>query len=102
MAAMTLFLEAYYTPTGANQAITMGYVVFSLLSIALGLNARSETESIFSRELFPGWRQIGLFALALFFVFLGTVLLQSIFDTTPLTLRQWGICVLFAVGFNCG
>ncbi len=83
MAAITLIVEAYYTPAGANQAITMGYVVFSLLSIALGLNARSETKSIFSRDLFPGWRQIGLFALALFFVFLGTILLQSIFNTTP-------------------
>ena len=98
MAAMTLFLEAYYTSSGANQAITMGYVVFSLLSIALGLNARSETKSIFSRDQFLGWRQIGLFALALFFVFLGTFLLQSIFNTTPLALRQWGICVLFALG----
>ena len=78
----------------------MGYVVFSLLSIALGLNARSETKSIFSRELFLGWRQIGLFALALFFVFLGTFLLQSIFNTTPLR-RAVGYLSSFCCRTDC-
>jgi P-type Ca2+ transporter type 2C len=98
IAAATLFVEAYYTPAGSNQATTMGYVVFSLLSIALGLTARSETESFFSRDLIPGLRQASLYVLSLFFVFVGTVLLQSILDTTPLTAEQWEICILFTAG----
>ncbi len=95
IAAATLFVEAYYTPVGENQAITMGFVVFSLLSIAIGLTARSETETLFSRERIPGWRQAALYGLALLFVFIGTALLQGIFNTTPLTGEQWGICILF-------
>ena len=98
IAAATLFVEAYYTPAGENQAITMGFVVFSLLSIAIGLTARSETETIFSRERIPGWRQAALYGLALLFVFIGTALLQGIFNTTPLTGEQWGICILFTAG----
>ena len=98
IAAATLFVEAYYTPAGADQAKTMGYVVFSLLSIALGLNARSEKKSIFSRDLIPGLRQVGLYALSLIFVFLGTALLQDILNTTPLTGEQWGICIVFTAG----
>jgi P-type Ca2+ transporter type 2C len=98
IAAATLFVEAYYTPAGTNQAITMGFVVFSLLSIALGLTSRSETGTIFSREFIPGWRQAALYGLSLFFVFLGTVSLRAIFNTAPLTGQQWGICLLFTAG----
>ena len=98
IAAATLFVEAYYTPAGENQATTMGFVVFSLLSIAIGLTARSETETLFSRERIPGWRQAALYGLALLFVFIGTALLQGIFNTTPLTGEQWGICILFTAG----
>jgi magnesium-transporting ATPase (P-type) len=98
IAAATLFVEAYYTPAGENQAITMGFVVFSLLSMPIGLTARSETETIFSRELIPGWRQAGLFGMSLFFVFLGTALLKGIFNTAPLTGEQWGICLIFTAG----
>ena len=83
---------------GENQAITMGFVVFSLLTIGIGLTARSETETIFSRELIPGWRQAALYGLSLFFVFIGTALLQGIFQTTPLTGEQWGIALLFTAG----
>ena len=95
IAAGTLFVEAYYAPVSTDQAITMGYVVFCFFSIALALTTRSETQTIFSREFLPGWRQVGIYALSLFFVFLGTAILQGIFNTTPLTGEQWGICILF-------
>jgi Ca2+-transporting ATPase len=99
MAAVTLFLEWYYVSAASkDQAITMGFVVFSLLSIAFGLASRSETQSIFSRDLTLGLRQLGLFALALALTFLGTFLLRSILGTTPLTGEQWGVCIGFSLG----
>jgi magnesium-transporting ATPase (P-type) len=98
IAAATLLVEWYYTPVDPAQALTMGFVVFSLLSVALGLNARTERETILSRELFPGWRQAALFGVALLFVFLGTALLQGISGTTPLTSMQWAISLLLTAG----
>lgn len=97
IAVITLFLEWYYGSAGANQSITMGYVVFSLLSITLGVASRTEKETVFSRDLIPGMRQFALYGLAIFFVFLGTALLQGVFNTTPLTGEQWGICILLAI-----
>lgn len=99
MAAVTLFLEAYYTTADSTeQAVTVGFVVFSLMSIALGLTSRSEKQSVFSRDLNLGLRQLGLFALALALTFLGTFLLRSILGTTPLSDVQWGICIAFTIG----
>jgi hypothetical protein len=53
IAVATLFIEGYYSGIADNQAITMGYAVFSLLSIALGITSRSEIETIFSKDLLP-------------------------------------------------
>ena len=98
MAAVTLFLEAYYTTADSTaQAVTVGFVVFSLMSIALGLTSRSEKQSIFSRDSL-GLQQLGLFALALGLTFLGTFLLRSVLGTTPLSGEQWGICIAFSIG----
>jgi Ca2+-transporting ATPase len=99
IASVTLLIEAYYSQFSPDQAITMGFVVFSLLSIALGLSARSETESMFSRDFLPGWRQLGLYGTALFFVLLGTFLLRTISGTSPLTTEQWLICLFLTAGF---
>ena len=102
-AAGTLFVEAYNTPLGMTQAITAGYVVFSLFSIGLGLNARSETESIFNRESLSDRNQLGLYGLALLLTLLATELgfLQRIFGTTSLKGSQWltGILVASSVIF---
>jgi P-type Ca2+ transporter type 2C len=99
MATVTLFLEWYYTTAASTeQAITMGFVVFSLLSIALGITSRSETQSVFSRDLTIGLKQLGLFALALALTFLGTFLLRSILGIAPLSGEQWGICIAFSIG----
>jgi Ca2+-transporting ATPase len=95
----TLYVEAYYSALGDNQAITMGYAVFSMLSIALGVTSRSETQTIFSKEMLPGWRQLGLYVLSLFFLFVGAFLLREISNTTPLSSMQWLICFGFAAVF---
>ncbi|XHH08142.1 MAG: cation-translocating P-type ATPase [Candidatus Bathyarchaeia archaeon] len=96
IAAATLLIQAYYSAAGTNQAITMGYAVFSLLSIALGITSRSETQTVFSKEMLPGWRQIGLYVLALFFLFIGAGLLREVSNTVPLSSMQWLICFGFA------
>ncbi len=94
--AATLFVEAYYSMVGDSQAITMGFAVFSLLSIALGVTSKSETQTIFSKDMLPGWRQLGLYVLSLFFLFVGAFLLRETSNTTPLTSQQWLICFGFA------
>jgi Ca2+-transporting ATPase len=99
IAAATLFIEAYYSGIASNQAITMGYAIFALLSVALGVTSRSETETIFSKDLLPGWRQLALYGVALLFLFLGAGLLREVANTTPLSSEQWLICFGFALGF---
>ncbi|MCW4028170.1 MAG: cation-translocating P-type ATPase [Candidatus Bathyarchaeota archaeon] len=96
IAVATLFIEGYYSGIADNQAITMGYAVFSLLSIALGITSRSEIETIFSKDLLPSGRQLGLYIVALVFLFVGAGLLRDISNTTPLTSEQWLICFAFA------
>jgi Ca2+-transporting ATPase len=95
IASFTLFVEAYYSEIGSSHAITMGFVVFALLSFALGITSRSEKGTIFSKDLLPGWRQLGLYGLSLLFIFSGTFLLRVVDNTTPLTGTQWLICFGF-------
>jgi len=99
IAAGTLLVEAYFTPIGTTQAITTGFVVFSLFNVALGLEARSENDTIFSREFFSDVRQLELYGLAVLVIFLGTELgfLQRFFGTTSLTGDQWRTCILVAL-----
>jgi Ca2+-transporting ATPase len=98
IASATLFVEAYYSGVGSNQAITMGFVVFGLLNFVLGITSRSEKETMFSKELLPGWRQLGLYGMSLLFIFMGTFLLRVVDNTTPLTSTQWLICFGFTGG----
>ncbi|MCW4019522.1 MAG: cation-translocating P-type ATPase [Candidatus Bathyarchaeota archaeon] len=98
IASATLFVEAYYGDIGSNQARTMGFVVFAMLNFALGITSRSEKGTIFSKELLPGWRQLGLYGMSLLFIFLGTFLLRVVDNTTPLTSIQWLICFGFTGG----
>jgi Ca2+-transporting ATPase len=98
IATGTLLVEAYYTPISTTTAITAGYVVFSLFNIVLGLSARSETQTVFSRAMLTDRRQMGLYGLAFLVTFLATELafLQRFFNTTSLTGDQWGVCILVA------
>jgi P-type Ca2+ transporter type 2C len=99
MAGGTLALEALYGPAGAAVAATMGFVVFSLFNITMGLTARDEFDSVFNRETLSDSRQFQLYGLALLFVILGTELglMQRILGTTSLDGGQWLICIVVAI-----
>ena len=98
---ITVRIEGYYQVTNPTTAATMGFVTFSLISIAMGLSSRSETASAFNRDIFSDRNQLMLYGLAILFTFLPTVLdfLQRILGTTSLTGQQWlfGIGIAFAI-----
>jgi Ca2+-transporting ATPase len=91
----TLALETLYEPVSMAEAATMGFVVFSLFNIAIGLSARYEKLSIFTRDILSDRRQLLLFGLALLLTFLPTELGfgQRILGLTALTLNQWLLCI---------
>jgi Ca2+-transporting ATPase len=91
MAAGTLWVESYFEQVDPAFAGTMAMVVFSLLNIAIGLSARSESGSVFTRELLSDHRQLMLYGISFLAVFLATELgfLQRMLGTTSLSLQQW-------------
>jgi P-type Ca2+ transporter type 2C len=95
----TLFLEAYFEPSSVALATTMGFVVFSLFNVVIGLSCRSETNSAFNRDILSDRRQLMLYGLALLLTFLPTELgvLQRSFGTAGLTLEQWLLCIGLAI-----
>lgn len=50
-AIATVYLETTYETAGASTAATIGFAAFSLLSIVMGLSARSETAIAFNRDI---------------------------------------------------
>ena len=95
-AIVTVSLEATFESDGAAVAATMGFVVFALLSVAMGLGARSETGSAFNPDKMGDRRQMALYGLALLLTFLPTRLdfLQDLLGLSRLTGSQW----LLAIG----
>ena len=95
---MTVYLESVYEATDIATAATMGFVVFALMSVAMGLSARNETASAFNRDIFHNRNQLLLYGLALLFAFLPTELdfLQRMLGTTRLSTEQWMIGFGFA------
>ncbi|MFN8379686.1 MAG: cation-translocating P-type ATPase [Anaerolineae bacterium] len=100
MAIGTLALEAGYGSASAAEAATMGFVVFSLFNVTIGLSARSEFGSVFNRDTLSNERQLMLFGLALLLVLLPTEIgfMQRMLGTTSLSGDQWLLCVALAVG----
>jgi Ca2+-transporting ATPase len=96
----TLVIETSFEPDGTALAATIGFVVFSLFNISLGLSARSETGTVFTRDTVGDRRQLGLYGLALLLAFLATELgfLQRILGTISLNGDQWLLCIAFALG----
>jgi Ca2+-transporting ATPase len=96
----TLVIEASFEPDNAALAATMGFAVFSLFNVTLGLSARSETGTVFTRDTVGDRRQLGLYGLALVLTLLGTELgfLQRILGTISLNGDQWLLCIAFALG----
>ena len=101
MAFGTLVLEAGYASAGAAIAATMAFVAFSLFNIVIGLSSRSETGSVFNRDILSDRRQLGLYGLSLLFVLLATELgfLQRGLGLAEITGNQWLVCIGFAVAF---
>jgi P-type Ca2+ transporter type 2C len=81
-------------------AATIAVTVFSLMNVAAGLSARSQTRTIFSRDVITDRRQLTLYGGTLIAIVLATELgvLNRILETTPLTGGQWLVCLLLAAG----
>jgi Ca2+-transporting ATPase len=96
----TLILETRYEAVDPALAATMGFVVFSLFNIALGLSARSETGTVFNRYNLADRRQLGLYGLALLLLLLPVEfgIGSKILLTTDISGDQWLICIAFALG----
>jgi Ca2+-transporting ATPase len=99
IAVATLWVESYYEAIDPVLAGTMAMVVFSMLNIAIGLSARSETQTVFNRDILSDRRQLMLYGLAFLMTFLATGLgvFQRFLGTTELTLQQWLICIVAAL-----
>jgi Ca2+-transporting ATPase len=99
-AIVVISLEATFQVTSMATAATIGFVAFAFMSIAMGLSARSETASAFNRDIFHDRNQLMLYGFALLLTFLPTELgfLQRILGTTHLTVNQWLLCTVVAVG----
>jgi Ca2+-transporting ATPase len=99
MAVVTLAVETLYDTTDRALAVTMGFVVFSLFNIVVGLNNRSESGTLFQMSTVTDRRQLGLYGLALLLTFLPTELgvTQRILGLTSLDLNQWLIGIGLAI-----
>ena len=80
---------------GPEVAATMLLTTLSLFHVAVGLLARDQRNTIFSRAALPGSTQLRRYGLALLAIILVTTIgfLQRIFETTELRLSQWSICI---------
>jgi Ca2+-transporting ATPase len=94
----TLALEVIYAPSGDAVMYTMGFAVFSLFNIAMGLASRSETDTVFTRDFIADRHQLFLYGLALFLTLVPTELsfIQTRFGLTSLSLQQWLLCAVLA------
>jgi Ca2+-transporting ATPase len=99
MTAGTLYLETAYTPESTAVAATVGFVVFSLFNVVIGISNRSETQTAIRADTVADRRQLGLYGLALLLTLLPTEIgfLQRILGTTSLDGDQWLVCIGFAV-----
>ena len=96
MSIIVISLEATYETSNTALAATIGFVTFSLMSVAMGLGARSETGSIFNTDIIHDRNQLMLYAFALLLTFLPTVLpfTQEAMGLTALGTNLWVICLI--------
>jgi Ca2+-transporting ATPase len=98
MATVTLLLLRFAGPVAGVSAVvatTMGLTAFTLFQVVTGLTARSETQTMFTRDIFEDRRQVSLFGLSLALTFLVTQVgfLQRLFGTTALSGAEWLVCI---------
>ena len=98
-AIIVVYLEKIYEAQGVPLATTMGFVSFALLSIVMGISARSETNTAFNSDIIHDRNQLMLYGLALVITVLSTEMgfLQRNLGLTSLTRDQWLTCIGFAV-----
>ena len=99
IAVGTLVLEAAFAPVSLQVGLTMGFVVMALFNIGFGLGARSETGTVFNRDIFGDTRQLGLYGLSFLLTLLATQVgfLERVLKLTSLTHGQWLVCIGFAI-----
>ncbi len=95
----TLALEARYEPIDAAVAATIGFVMFSLFNVAMGISSLSETDSVFQRTTLNDRRQLMFYGLSILLTFLSTEMrvFQRMLGLVPLTGSQWLLCLGLAV-----
>ena len=98
-AIATVYVESIYETSGVAVAASMGFVAFALLSVAMGLSARSETATAFNRDIFHDRSQLLLYGLSLLVTFLATEMgfFQRTLGLTSLSMEQWLLCIALAV-----
>jgi Ca2+-transporting ATPase len=75
-------------------ATTMAFTAFVYAQLVNVYNARSETASIFSRYTLTNWKLGASVVIVFFLQILLTVFepMKNLFDTSSLTVTQWGLC----------
>jgi Ca2+-transporting ATPase len=98
-AIVTVSFEAASEDEGVALAATMGFVTFAFLSMAAGLSARSETGTVFNRDILSSRHQLTLYGVALLFTILPTTLgfLQDLLGMTSLNAEHWILALAAAV-----
>jgi P-type Ca2+ transporter type 2C len=99
MAVGTLGLLVYARGRwGEDIALTMTFTTFVLFQMFNVFNARTENESVFTRQLWANTRLLGAVAVVLVLQLLAVVWvpLQSLFGTIDLTAGQTALCVAVA------
>ncbi|HMK09306.1 MAG TPA: cation transporting ATPase C-terminal domain-containing protein, partial [Anaerolineales bacterium] len=91
----TLAIEQRYAPVSPALAATMGFVVFSLFNIVVGVASRSISGTAFVRDSISDRRQLGLFGLSFLLIFLPTELafLSKRLGLTPLSGEEWRLAI---------
>ncbi len=98
MSIATILLEGYYQADPAVAA-SMGFVIFSLMIVALALSARSETASAFNRDIMKNKQQLQLYGLSLLMIILPLQLdfLQRFLGFVPLDINKWLQCIVLTL-----
>lgn len=98
MALFSLLLFCHYCSTGLMHARTIALVSMAVFQWFNALNCRSETQSIFKLGLFSNrWLVLAMgVVLGLQMLVLYNPVMQRLFKTEPLSLREWGLIVLCA------
>jgi Ca2+-transporting ATPase len=98
MAVGTLALFRYAQPSGEDYALTLAFTTFVLFQFFNVFNARAEQGSAFNRDFLRNrWLWLALaavLALQVLVVHWGPA--QAVFNTTDLSLGDWGLALLVA------